>query len=69
MKLSTDRARAVLDYLVARGIDPKRIVANGYGETELLNNCNDEAACKEDQHQANRRTEFKILDIAASGIK
>ncbi len=69
LKLSSYRARAVLDYLVARGIDPKRIVANGYGETELLNNCNDEAACKEDQHQANRRTEFKILDIASSGIK
>jgi len=68
LKLSTNRARAVLDYLAARGIDTRRIVANGYGETELLNNCDDEVACKEDQHQANRRTEFKILDISAVGM-
>jgi outer membrane protein OmpA-like peptidoglycan-associated protein len=68
LKLSTNRARAVLDYLAARGINTKRIVAKGYGETELLNNCDNGSACKEDQHQANRRTEFKILDISASGI-
>lgn len=68
LKLSSNRARAVLDYLAARGINTKRIVANGYGETELLNNCDDEVACKEDQHQANRRTEFKILDISAVGM-
>lgn len=68
LKLSTNRARAVLDYLAARGIDTKRVVAKGYGETELLNNCDDEVACKEDQHQANRRTEFKILDISTVGM-
>lgn len=63
-KLSENRARAVLDYLAARGIDTKRIEAKGYGETELLNNCDDDRSCTEDQHQANRRTEFKILDIS-----
>lgn len=68
LKLSANRARAVLDYLAARGINTKRVVAKGYGETELLNNCDDEAECKEDQHQANRRTEFKILDISAVGM-
>jgi outer membrane protein OmpA-like peptidoglycan-associated protein len=54
--------------LAARGIDTKRVVAKGYGETELLNNCDDETQCREDQHQANRRTEFKILDISAVGM-
>ncbi len=68
LKLSANRARAVLDYLAARGIDTKRVVAKGYGETELLNNCDDETQCREDQHQANRRTEFKILDISAVGM-
>jgi outer membrane protein OmpA-like peptidoglycan-associated protein len=64
-KLSDNRARAVLDYLAARGINTKRIEAKGYGESELLNNCDDSTNCTESQHQANRRTEFKILDISA----
>ncbi|MFY7912595.1 MAG: OmpA family protein [Emticicia sp.] len=68
LKLSENRARAVLDYLAARGINTKRVVAKGYGETELLNNCDDETQCKEDQHQANRRTEFKILDVSVVGM-
>lgn len=63
-KLSENRARAVVDYLVARGVNINRIEAKGYGESELLNNCNDGVACTESQHQANRRTEFKILTIS-----
>ena len=64
-KLSDNRARAVLDYLAARGVNITRIEAKGYGESELINNCDDAVACSEVQHQANRRTEFKILDISA----
>jgi outer membrane protein OmpA-like peptidoglycan-associated protein len=65
-KLSANRARAVLDYLTARGINIKRIEARGYGESELINNCDDSAECTEAQHQANRRTEFKILTVSNS---
>ncbi|AFK01965.1 OmpA/MotB domain protein [Emticicia oligotrophica DSM 17448] len=68
LKLSENRARAVVDYLAARGINTKRVVAKGYGEAELLNNCDDGIKCEEDQHQANRRTEFKILDVSAVGM-
>lgn len=64
-KLSENRARAVLDYLAARGVNTKRVIAKGYGESELLNNCSDGISCTEDQHQANRRTEFKILAVSA----
>ncbi len=67
-KLSDSRARAVLDYLAARGVNVKRIEAKGYGEKELLNDCDDGINCSENQHQANRRTEFKILDISAVGM-
>jgi outer membrane protein OmpA-like peptidoglycan-associated protein len=63
-KLSESRARAVLDYLAARGVNVKRVEAKGYGESELINNCDDSVACSEAQHQANRRTEFKILAIS-----
>lgn len=62
-KLSQNRARAVVDYLVSRGVNSKRIVAKGYGESELANNCDDTAECNEFQHQQNRRTEFKILAL------
>lgn len=65
-KLSENRARAVVDYLLTRGIEIARIEAKGYGESELLNNCDNDAACTEAQHQANRRTEFKILSVAVS---
>jgi outer membrane protein OmpA-like peptidoglycan-associated protein/tetratricopeptide (TPR) repeat protein len=64
-KLSENRARAVLDYLAARGVNVKRVEAKGYGESDLINNCDDSTACTEAQHQANRRTEFKILAISA----
>jgi flagellar motor protein MotB len=59
-KLSQKRAQAVVDYLVARGIDRSRLTAVGYGETKLLNKCKDGVICSEDEHAKNRRTEFKI---------
>ena len=68
-KLSESRARAVVDYLAARGIDTSRVKAKGYGESELLNECSDGIICDEAQHQANRRTEFKILALSAISMK
>lgn len=59
-KLSQKRAQAVVDYLVKRGIDKKRLTAIGYGETRLLNHCKDGVECSEEEHAKNRRTEFKI---------
>lgn len=63
VRLSESRARAAMDYLVARGISPKRLVARGYGESEILNGCVDGVNCTESEHQQNRRTEFKILAV------
>ncbi|RCR69532.1 OmpA family protein [Larkinella punicea] len=63
LQLSTYRARATVDYLVNHGIDPSRLDAQGYGETEILNGCTDEVACPESKHQKNRRTEFKIVSV------
>ncbi|OYU93455.1 MAG: hypothetical protein CFE21_20535, partial [Bacteroidetes bacterium B1(2017)] len=62
-RLSAARARSVADYLVSRGISSDRLVASGYGESELVNECDDSAKCEENAHQANRRTEFKILAV------
>ena len=63
--LSQKRAESVVSYLIKQGIDPSRLTARGYGKSQLINRCNCEAnvACTEAEHQANRRTEFRITGI------
>ncbi|WP_250428617.1 OmpA family protein [Pontibacter ruber] len=59
--LSDLRAQSAVTYMVARGIERSRMKAKGYGETQLRNKCADNVSCSEEEHQWNRRTEFKIL--------
>ncbi|MNL14766.1 Outer membrane porin F precursor [compost metagenome] len=61
LRLSQQRAEAAVNYLVNKGIGPSRMVAKGYGEARLLNHCGNGVQCSEDEHQANRRTEIKVL--------
>ena len=57
MKLSHARARSVRDYMVNAGIASERMQAKGYGKTEpIASNDTPEG------RQANRRTEFVILE-------
>ena len=67
LKLSQNRANAAVAYLISRGISPSRMTAKGYGESELKNDCSCEGAvkstCTEEEHQKNRRTEFKIIKL------
>ena len=58
--LSQKRAQSAVEYLISKGIQPERLVAKGYGESLLTITCICEQ-CSEEQHQANRRTTFKIL--------
>jgi len=60
-KLSANRADAAVKYIVSKGIDSRRLIARGYGETTLRNRCANFADCSEEEHQYNRRTEIKIL--------
>lgn len=65
MTLSDNRAKASADYIISKGIQKERIVGIGYGETKLVNDCGCEGTkitrvCSEDEHQANRRTEFQV---------
>lgn len=60
-RLSQQRAESAVAYLVRNGIDRNRLVAAGYGESRLLNDCGNGVNCSEEQHQANRRTEIKVL--------
>jgi len=61
MDLSQRRAESAVNYLVGKGISRDRLEARGYGETRLLNECANGVNCSEDAHQANRRTEIKVL--------
>ncbi|OEK03673.1 hypothetical protein BFP97_20070 [Roseivirga sp. 4D4] len=61
LALSDRRARSSAAYIVSRGIAQDRIVGKGYGETQLVNQCEDGVACSTEEHQANRRTEFKVV--------
>lgn len=67
MDLSKRRAQSATTYIIEAGIDPERITAKGYGESQLL--ISDEEINRlpsleerEAAHQINRRTEFKILE-------
>ena len=61
LKLSQARAQSAVDYLVEKGIPKDRLVAKGYGETMLINNCSNGVQCSEEEHQKNRRTTFRIV--------
>jgi len=59
-KLSQDRAESAVAYLIGKGLSADRLVAKGYGESLLAVNCACEE-CTEEEHQANRRTTFKVI--------
>jgi outer membrane protein OmpA-like peptidoglycan-associated protein len=64
--LSQKRAESVVRYIVLQGIEPSRIAAKGYGESFLTNHCSDGVPCSPAEHQANRRTEFKVTGVNAT---
>ena len=62
-KLSDRRAKSTMSWLVKNGIDSSRLTGKGYGETQLVNKCADGVKCSEEEHQANRRSEFIITAL------
>jgi outer membrane protein OmpA-like peptidoglycan-associated protein len=60
LQLSVQRAEAVRSYLTDLGIEADRIQIRGYGESRLLNGCNDARPCTDADHRVNRRTEMYI---------
>lgn len=56
-KLSQRRAKSAVDYIISQGIDANKLKPKGYGESHpRVRN-----AQTEEEHQRNRRTEFKVL--------
>jgi outer membrane protein OmpA-like peptidoglycan-associated protein len=67
MALSERRAKATIDWLIAKGVDKSRLTGRGYGESQLVNDCGCEPTnksnCTEEEHQLNRRSEFIITAL------
>jgi outer membrane protein OmpA-like peptidoglycan-associated protein len=58
LKLSEDRSKAVVNYLITKGIDAKRLAAKGFGETQpIADNSTEEGKA------LNRRTEFVVTGL------
>jgi len=56
LSLSNNRAKAVINYLISKGIAAQRLIAKGYGETKpVADNKTEEGKAK------NRRTELKVI--------
>ncbi len=63
LKLSEGRANATVNFIKNYGvIEPHRIFARGYGETQIKNKCIDGVRCLDSEHAVNRRTEFVIVN-------
>jgi outer membrane protein OmpA-like peptidoglycan-associated protein len=58
-KLSSSRAKAVYDYLVAKGIDPSRLSYKGYGKRKRI--ASDTSV---DGRNKNQRVEVKIISLS-----
>ncbi len=62
-RLSTARAKAVVDYLVRKGIDPARLTYKGYGKRfPIVPNDKHSLAAR----QKNQRVEIKILSMGSN---
>lgn len=63
LSLSDKRAKSTAKYIISKGIDQSRISGKGYGEKKIINKCKDGVKCSDEEHQQNRRTEFKIVGM------
>ncbi|UKN03535.1 OmpA family protein [Paracrocinitomix mangrovi] len=57
-KLSEDRAKAVRKFLKNNGINPERLIAKGFGNTEMIY----KDPKKPEEEEANRRVEILIIE-------
>jgi len=60
MALSKRRAASTMRYLISKGIDAKRLISEGYGETQTIQDCISNE-CTDEEHEINRRIEFIIV--------
>jgi outer membrane protein OmpA-like peptidoglycan-associated protein len=65
--LSQERAENVVNYLIGKGINKKRLVARGYGsERPVAPNYHPDGSDNPEGRETNRRTEFQIVGTLSS---
>lgn len=60
-RLSQARAKQTYDYLIALGVNAKNLTFKGYGESNLLNNCEIWEQCSKSENEKNRRSELIVI--------
>jgi outer membrane protein OmpA-like peptidoglycan-associated protein len=60
LRLSQQRAKSAIQYMVEKGLDGVRFQLEGLGETQPLNECVDGVSCSEPEYAINRRTEIRL---------
>ena len=60
LKLSYQRAKSAIQFIVTKGLEAARFQFDGVGETEPINECSDGVECSEPEHAINRRTEIRL---------
>jgi len=68
-KLSDRRAKASAAYIKKHIKEPKRIYGKGYGESKIINKCTNGVKCSDEEHEKNRRTEFKVISTGNDELK
>lgn len=63
LELSEIRAESIVNYFIYRGISKNRLTFKGFGDTKPINDCTKGVSCSEEEHQKNRRVEFKVLPV------
>lgn len=61
--LSQRRVEKTKAFLLSKGVSSDKLSTEAYGESRLLNECDDNTYCSEEKHAINRRSEFVITDF------
>ena len=61
--LSQRRVDKTKAYLISKGVSEDKLITEAYGESMLLNDCDDNTYCPEEKHAVNRRSEFVIQEF------
>lgn len=62
MELSQKRAESIVDYLIKKGVNKKRLIAKGYGESQpLAPNNKPDGSDNPEGRAKNRRTDMKVV--------
>lgn len=60
LAISRKRAKAIFNYMLYKEISAERMSYVGFGETKLINYCENGAVCSEEEHMVNQRVEVRF---------